>query len=352
MQNEVLDTDARLAECILSGALPVGRAVGLERLAGKRVLLTGASGLIGQWLLASLPEGPEARPAQVTVVTRGKPTGHFAVLARRKGAQILSGDLGDAGFRSALPEADYILHGAGYGQPGKFLADPLGTMALNVCASLDLLSRLAPGGGFLFLSTSEVYSGLPPGEHREDQIGTTNTDHPRASYIDAKRAGEVLCHAASASGQRARAARVALAYGPGVRLDDARVLNTFILRGLAGAVTLADHGHALRTYCYVADTIEMLWRILLDGRQVVYNVGGTSRITIGDLARSIGALTGAPVRFPQTEAPLTGSPGEVSLSLEHVCTDFGKTGFVPLEAGLARTIEWLRMLKAAEVEEG
>jgi len=346
------ETAARLAQRILSEATAVGKAVGLERLAGQRVLLTGASGLLGQWLLASLPEDAAARPAEVTVVTRSRPTGYFAVLARRKGARILSGDLGDAGFRNALPQADCILHAAGYGQPGKFLAEPLGTMALNVCACLDLLSRLAPGGRYLFLSTSEVYSGLPPGAHEEGQIGTTNTDHPRASYIDAKRAGEVLCHAASRAGTTARAARVALAYGPGVRLDDARVLNTFILRGLSGAVTLADHGHALRTYCYVADTIEMLWRILLDGRQVVYNVGGVSRTTIGDLARGIGALTGAPVVFPQTEAPLTGSPGEVSLSLERVRADFGKTAFVPLEAGLARTIEWLRLLKAAEVEEG
>lgn len=342
------DTAARLAQCILDGALPVGVKAGLARLAGKRVLLTGASGLIGQWLLASLPEDPATRPAEVTVVTRSKPTGYFALLAERKGARILSGDLGDAGFRGKLPEADHVVHAAGYGQPGKFLADPLGTMALNVCASLDLISRLAPGGAFLYLSTSEVYSGLPPGEHEETQIGTTNTDHPRASYIDAKRAGEVICHAASASGKRARAARVALAYGPGVRLDDARVLNTFILRGLSGSVTLADHGHALRTYCYVADTIEILWRILLDGEQVVYNVGGISRTTIADLARSIGQLTGAQVIFPQTEATLTGSPGEVSLSLARLRQDFDKTDFTPLAAGLERTIEWLRMLSAAE----
>lgn len=345
MQSE---TAVRLAQCILDEALPVGRKVGLERLAGTSVLLTGASGLIGHWLLASLPEDPAVRPAAVTVVTRSQPTGYFAWLAERKGARILSGDLGDVDFRCKLPEADYVLHAAGYGQPGKFLADPLGTMALNVCASLDLLSRLAPGGGYLYLSTSEIYSGLPPGEHEETQIGTTNTDHPRASYIDAKRAGEVICYAASASGKRARAARVALAYGPGVRLDDARVLNTFILRGLSGSVTLADHGHALRTYCYVADTIEILWRILLDGEQVVYNVGGISRTTIADLAGSIGKLTGAAVVFPQTETTLTGSPGEVSLSLARLRQDFGKTDFIPLATGLERTIKWLRMLKAAE----
>jgi nucleoside-diphosphate-sugar epimerase len=340
----------RLAQCILEEALPVGRAVGLERLAGARLLVTGASGLIGLWLLASLPEDPRRRPAQVTAVTRGEPAPYFGVLAERKKARVLSGDLTQACFRQTLPVADVIVHAAGYGQPGRFLADPRATLALNVCASIDLLALLDPGGRYLYLSTSEVYSGLPPGAHEEEQIGTTNTDHPRASYIEAKRAGEVLCHAAGGAGITARAARVALAYGPGVRLDDARVLNAFIRRGLSGAVTLADHGQALRTYCYAADTLEMLWRILLDGRRVVYNVGGKSRTTIADLAGRIGALTNAPVVMPQTAAPLSGSPGEVCLSLARIEEDFGKRDFVPLEAGLTRTVEWLRLLAIAEEE--
>jgi len=82
----------------------------------------------------------------------------------------------------------------------------------------------------------------------------------------------------------------------------------------------------------------------------VYNVGGVSRTTIADLARSIGELTGAPVVFPETEAALTGAPGEVSLSLARLRQDFGKTDFIGLQAGLGQTIQWLRMLKAAEGE--
>lgn len=339
-----------LANFIADEALPVGDAVGLDRLAGSRLLLTGASGLVGQWLLASLSDDPGRRPESVTVLTRSEPERHFSLLARRKGVRILTGDIADAGFRKDLPEADAIVHAAGYGQPGRFLADPATTIALNVCATLDLFKRLAPGGRFLFMSSSEVYSGLPPGPHAESEIGTTTPAHPRACYIEGKRAGEAVCHAWRERGAKAFAARLALAYGPGVRLDDARVLNAFIVKGMAGRVNLADRGLAVRTYCYVADAVEMLWRILLDGTQAVYNVGGVSRMTIAELARHIAALMGVEAVFPEEDTGQAGAPGEVSLNLDRVRDEFGKTAFVPMETGLARTIGWMKALKHATQE--
>lgn len=339
-----------LADFIAHEAQAVGQTVRLDRLAGARLVLTGASGLVGQWLLASLPDAPGRRPESVTVLTRSAPDPHFTLLAQRQGARILTGDIADADFRKRLPEADAMIHAAGYGQPGRFLADPPSTLALNVCATLDLFTHLAPGGRFLFMSSSEVYSGLPPGEHTEEKIGTTTPAHPRACYIEGKRAGEAVCHAWRAKGVKAFAARLALAYGPGVRLDDARVLNAFIVKGLAGRVNLADRGRAVRTYGYVADAVEMLWRILLDGAQAVYNVGGTSRVTIAELALSVAGQMGVEAIFPEEDAGLTGAPGEVGLNLDRVRDEFGKTSFVPLETGLARTIGWMKALKHATQE--
>lgn len=344
-----MPTDALvLADRIAEEALTVGTLARLERLAGSSVLLTGASGLIGTWMLASLPEDPGKRPCEVVAVTRSRPMPHFLELARRKGARVVTGDLADPFFRRDLPRADVVAHAAGYGQPQRFLASPTTTMALNVCATMDLLNRLPEGGRFLFLSSSEVYSGLPPGKHTEDQIGSTTPAHPRACYIEGKRGGEALCQVMAAKGVQARAARLALAYGPGVRLDDARVLNVFLLRGLDGKVFMADRGLAVRTYCYVADAVEILWRVLLDGRETVYNVGGTSRTTIADLASDIADVLGVPLDAPQADAYLADAPGEVSLDLSRLERDFSKTFFTGLRDGLLRTAGWLRALKAAE----
>jgi nucleoside-diphosphate-sugar epimerase len=337
----------RMADFLTAEAAVTAAASDLGRLAGKNLLITGACGLIGVWFVAGLAGLGDKAP-QVTAVTRRRPPAFAATLLRRLGAQTLCGDLAEAAFRESLPRADYILHAAGYGQPGRFLADPAATIAINVCATLDLAKRLSGDGRMLFISSSEVYSGSPAGPKAEDEIGHTNTDHPRACYIEGKRAGEAVIHAMRSKGLEASAARLALAFGPGVRLDDARVLNSFIAQGLGGELTPLDQGLAVRTYCYAADAVEIMWRILLDGRQAVYNVGGTARTTIGDLARSIAGLMGVPVAFPRLESSLAGAPGEVSLDLSRIHQEFGKTEFVPLAEGLKKTIDWMRLAQAAK----
>ena len=292
----------------------VAAATDLSSLDGATLLLTGASGLVGVNLLASLVAARRrgVRPARVVAVMQREPAPHLAECLRLLGGEVMRGDLSDSTFCRDLPPADFVIHAAGYGQPGRFLEAPLKTILLNTTATAALLGRVAPGGGFLFVSTSELYSGCPAGPTREDQIGTTGPDHPRAAYIEGKRCGEALCHAARAAGVPARIGRLALAYGPGTLPGDRRVLNAFIERALQGRLTLQDHGAARRTYCYVADAVTMLWRILLDGREAVYNVGGTSGTTIADLARAIARHVGVPIEWPPGEAAgLAGAPDEV-----------------------------------------
>ena len=225
------------------------------------------------------------------------------------------------------------------------MSNPVATIQVNTTATATLLQKLRPEGAFLFISTSEVYSGLKKTLAHEVDIGSTTPLHPRASYIEGKRCGEAICNAYRSKGVQATSARLALAYGPGTRRQDKRVLNSFIERALClGRIELLDAGKAVRTYGYVTDAVELLWQAALHGTQPVYNVGGHSSVTIAELARMVGSMTGVPVVFPDTQAEMAGAPGEVRLDLTRVENEFSKTDFVDLETGLQATIDWQRQL--------
>jgi UDP-glucuronate decarboxylase len=324
------------------------RDVPLEGLEGKTIVITGASGLIGCHFVAGMLWGKRNRRLKVeihAVVHHGMPAWLQDLTAGGE-VHFHQGNLEKHEFSRTIPDADFIVHAATYGQPGLFTAHPLSTLQLNTTATFALLERLRPGGKFLFLSTSEIYSGLSNPPFHEDQIGTTNTNHPRASYIEAKRCGEAICHSARQMGVQAKSARLALAYGPGIRAGDKRVLNVFIEKALRlGEIRLLDEGKAKRTYCYIADAMHMLWNIWLHGDNAIYNVGGSSQTTVGALAQSIGQLLGVPVIFPHSNvAGARGAPDDVRLDITKFEREFSPMSFEPLEVGLSRTIEWIRCL--------
>ncbi|MDE2142029.1 MAG: NAD-dependent epimerase/dehydratase family protein [Elusimicrobia bacterium] len=334
-----------MADVIAADAERILAQVDLSWLRGRTILVTGASGLIGGYVLACLKRFADAQPGafEAVVVSRGPLPRHLASFTDSRGLRAVSGDLADDGFCAGLPAADCVIHAAGYGQPGRFLEDPVKTLRLNTAATFSLLEKLRPGGKFLFVSSSEVYSGLSRPPYKESQIGTTNTTHPRACYIEGKRAGEAICGAYRTRGVDAKSARLAHAYGPGTKAGDRRAVNAFIGKALDGKLTLLDRGEANRTYCYVSDAVEILWNVLLKGREPVYNVGGDSRVTIGDLARKIGKYLDVPVKFPERGQDMAGAPEDVSLDMSLVHEEFGARDYVPLDEGLSRTIDWQKL---------
>jgi nucleoside-diphosphate-sugar epimerase len=239
-----------------------------------------------------------------------------------------------------------IIHAAGYGQPAKFTARPLATLALNTSTLLHLDHLLEKGGRALYISSSEVYSGNNCAPHTEGMIGTTTPQHPRGAYIEGKRCGEAIANALNESGKTYKVARVSLAYGPGTRKGDDRVLNQFIAQALTkGGITCKDAGRAQRTYLYVADCVEMLLNVLLRGKHHVYNVGGTSDISIRELAYSIAANTDTTAKFPDENRQGDGSaPILVKSDISRYCQEFGKDTFIDMTDGLTRTINWQKAL--------
>jgi UDP-glucuronate decarboxylase len=235
------------------------------------------------------------------------------------------------------PLVDYIIYAAGYGQPQMFGKDKLRTIEINTTSLSRAFDFLKPGGKFLFISTAEVYSGAPS-PHKETDIGTTTPQHPRACYIEGKRCGEAICMAYSEQGYDVKIARLALAYGPGTKKGDTRVINQFIEQALTtGEIIMKDKGDAVRTYCYVEDAVDMLLCILFKGDRVVYNVGGESKTTIQNLALEIGKILECDVSW--SDDGLKGAPDDVCLDMS-----WWHNKFTSLEEGLRLTIEYQKQL--------
>ena len=332
---------------IRKDAEAICRRIDPNRLDGKVICVTGASGIVGTYFCECIHYLIKTRGLKLTLwaVMKNDPPAHLLDCLALPGIHVLRGDLADFGFYQHLPTSDVIIHAGGYGQPGAFLHNPRATIQINTSATLALLDKLRHGGTFLFVSTSEVYSGLGNPPHKESDIGLTNTDHPRACYIESKRCGEAICNASRSQGVDAKVARLCLAYGPGTRPGDRRVLNSFIERGLKeGRLELLDSGNALRTYCYIADAVHVMWRILLEGKAAIYNVGGHSTLTIAALAQHIGTALHVPVVIPAQSASLPGAPDDVRVDMAKAESEFGPLTYVDLPEGLNKTIEWQRHL--------
>lgn len=280
----------------------------------KTLLITGAFGLVGSNICKALQ-----RDCPDIVITKVK---HLDNLL--------------------LPDIkyDYIIHAMGYGQPLKFSEDKIETIKGNTCWTEYLFKHLKQEGTFLFISSSEVYSGAKS-PYTEDMIGTTTPQHERACYIESKRCGEAILMAHKDE-FNVKIARLALAYGPGTKRGDTRVLNQFIEQALTtGKIVMKDKGEAKRTYAYIDDVVNQLLSILFKSKEIVYNVGGISETTIRSMAETIAAITKAKVVVG--DKGLKGAPKSVKLDLSRIENEFGLK-YTPFEFGLSKTINYQREL--------
>ncbi|MHB8064844.1 MAG: NAD-dependent epimerase/dehydratase family protein [Ruminiclostridium sp.] len=316
----------------------------------KTVLITGANGLIGTYLiymlhLANIVEGVGIN---IVAVSKNSPCEALRDIFAHN-YEFISLDLNKMDSNDLQQKADYIIHGATYAQPGKFLRNYLETIHLNTSVTEKLLQKAKRDSArFLFLSSSEVY-----GQPDEDNIPTTE-NYPglcspvniRSIYSESKRMGETLCFAyKNFEGVAAKVARVAMTYGPGVKLKDERVLGQFLKQALnEKKIVMLDDGSKVRTFCYVADCVLMLINILIYGTDFVYNVGSRDSISIRSVAEEICLLTGSTltveVAKQLTEQNINVSPEHAELDIKKVCTEFKLEPFKPFKEGLVRTIEW------------
>jgi UDP-glucuronate decarboxylase len=337
-------SDEILLNILNRDAKYVNSHVNLDILEGADVTITGATGLIGLNIICALNYYNNNNAKQrinINALSYSKPVGIIKKVFEENCVNSISGDLSSCNFIEELPLSDCIIHSAGYGQPGKFLDDKLKTISINTSATISLSKKLKKEGRFLFLSSSEIYSGCSSKENIELDIGTTTPNHARSCYIEGKRSGEAIINVLRGKGFRATSARLALAYGPGVRVGDERVLNQFIQKGINGSIELLDSGDALRTYGYIADVVITLLNILIKNNESVYNVGGRSVISIKGLAEKIGRIMGVDVKVPSLDLTIKGAPQFVGLDLSRVEKEYGLKKYIGMDQGLKNTIEWI-----------
>jgi nucleoside-diphosphate-sugar epimerase len=323
----------------------VVRTEHIEYFRNKSILITGASGLIGTYFSAFFEYLNAIYMCNIELFLSSY-SGEFSSLELSPKTNIIIGDLNSIETLSRFPKFDVIIHAAGYGQPGKFLRDYQNTMKLNSCATIELTKKLNPNGTMLFISSSEVYSGLSEPPFKESEIGSSNTSHDRSSYIEGKRFGEAVLANESMRNPLGRyhSIRLALAYGPGIKVSDERVINTFVKDALLnGEINLQDPGLAWRTYCYIADALDMCLTVLLKGAEPVYNIGGISRVQIIELAREIALQTNAKVHAPISGDQFkVGAPNDVWLDLTLINEIRKSNNFVTLSDGISKLISWTR----------
>jgi len=310
----------------------------LER---KTIMVTGAGGFLGSLFFASaVRAAADVSGVKIVAVVRSESADYLKPYIENERVSLCAGDLSDRSFCDSLPRADLIIHAAGSAEPAVFMGEGDTVLKINTVATVVLLEKLNAGGSFLFISSSDLYNGLQAALFSEEQIGTTNTDHPRACYIEGKRTGETLCHLARKRGVHATAVRLSVTYGPGLKAGDRRVIPSLIEKSFAGRIRLLDRGEGRRSFCYITDALEMMWYVLLYGQHTVYNVGGKADVSVRDVAETIGRIRGVAVVLPPTDAAIAGAPHSGCLDLTRVLTEYRKEDFVGLEEGLRRTVEW------------
>ncbi len=311
-----------------------------------RVLITGGAGFIGSHMADRLiGEGHQV------VAMDNLVTGDMSNIAHHRSNRNFEFIFHDVSNHIHVTgPLDWVLHFASPASPIDYLQLPIQTLKVGALGTHNALGLAkAKGARFLLTSTSEVYGDPLVHPQHEEYWGNVNPVGPRGVYDEAKRYAEALSMAYHREhALDVRIVRIFNTYGPRNRVNDGRVVPTFINQALRDEpITVFGEGSQTRSFQYVDDLIEGIRRLMETPFNKPVNIGNPNEMTILEFARLIIGLTGSrseivyrplPEDDPKTRRPDIARAREV----------LGWEPRVPVEEGLGRTIEWYRKLMAAD----
>ena len=325
-----------------------------EKLQGKNVLISGATGLIGKFLVDVLMTKNEGGlDCTVFALSRNaqKAQDRFLKWNSDSHLKFISYDINKPFVRDDLGTVNYVLHMASNTHPMQYSTDPIGTITTNIIGVQNMLDFALDhhADRFAFASSNEIY-----GENRgdvelftEDYCGYINSNTMRAGYPESKRCGEALCQAYKVQkGINVVIPRLTRTYGPTMLMSDTKAISQFIRKGIAAEdIVLKSTGTQYYSYTYVADAVSGLLYILLKGENgEAYNIADErSDIMLKDLAVIIAGIAGKEVVFEIPDAvEAAGYSKATKARLDgRKLKQLGWTALYDIQGGLERTIEIL-----------
>jgi dTDP-glucose 4,6-dehydratase len=305
----------------------------------KKVLITGGAGFIGSNLADYFLDRGHS-----VICIDNLITGSISNIAGLTDRDFRFINLDVTNYIYIDDEIDYILHFASPASPIDYLELPIQTLKVGSLGTHKALGLAkAKKATFLLASTSEIYGDPLIHPQKEDYWGNVNPVGPRGVYDEAKRFAEALTMAYFRyHGVDTKIARIFNTYGPRMRLNDGRAIPTFISQALKNEdMTVYGDGNQTRSFCYIDDLVEGIYRLLMSGVNEPVNLGNPHEMTVFALAETIKDLTGSSskiVNKPLPEDDPKVRQPDISKAEKHL----GWKANVGLKEGLEKTIEYFR----------
>lgn len=313
----------------------------------KRILITGAAGFLGSHLCDRfIEEGYEVVGMDNLITGDMRNIQH---LFKLKQFEFYHHDVST--YIHVPGKLDYILHFASPASPIDYLKIPIQTLKVGSLGTHNLLGLTKEKGArILIASTSEIYGDPLVHPQTEDYYGNVNTIGPRGVYDEAKRFQESITMAYHRfHGLETRIVRIFNTYGPRMRLNDGRVIPAFIGQALRGEdLTVFGDGSQTRSFCYIDDQVEGIYRLLLSDYTNPVNIGNDQEITIADFAQEIIKLTGTSQKIVYKSLP-ENDPLQRQPDITRAKNILNWTPKVGREEGLQKTYAYFKSLPQEEL---
>ena len=313
----------------------------------KKVLITGAAGFLGSHLCDRfINEGYEVVGMDNLITGDLKNIEHLFPNER---FHFYNHDVSN--FVHVPGSLDYILHFASPASPIDYLKIPIQTLKVGSLGTHNLLGLAkAKNARILVASTSEIYGDPTVHPQNEDYWGNVNPVGPRGVYDEAKRFQEAMTMAYyTYHGVETRIARIFNTYGPRMRLNDGRVLPAFIGQALRGEdLTVFGDGSQTRSFCYVSDLIDGIYRLLLSDCTTPVNLGNPDEISISEFAEEIIKLTATKQKVIYKDLPVD-DPKQRQPDISKAKTVLDWEPKIKRSEGLRLTYEYFKNLPEEEL---